>query len=64
MNVRSNGTRFISLSLTPALPFSQSYVSVDPHFYCRLRYVEGSYFVAAFSAVSHYFRVMLPRQPT
>jgi hypothetical protein len=63
MNVRSSGTRFISLSLTPALPFSQSRASVDPHFYCRLRYVEGTNPVASFLRHSYYFGVLFPMQP-
>jgi hypothetical protein len=38
MNARSSRTS--SFYSPSTLPFSQSDVSVDPHFYCHLRYVE------------------------
>src|ERR1700760_680294 len=36
------------LSLPSELPFSQSDVSVDPYFYCRLRYVEDRFMSRSF----------------
>src|ERR1700735_1724840 len=54
----------LSLHSGLTLPFSQSDVSVDPCFYCHLRYVEDRSVVSVFSAVSHYFCVILSRQPS
>ena len=62
--MRATAARFTSVHSPQALPFSQSDVSVDPYFYCRLRYVEDLFHVPVFSAVSHYFRVIFPRQPS